>query len=319
MSWFPLTLIVGFFVLAPWVLGAWVGLREPTSRLHWGVKCVVIVSFMLALWHTAGWHIVGTPFRWVGLAATVVSIVWSARRLPDLDWWSDQLWPTGVVVIGLFALSVFLSVRAGRLIASGRLSEGAVAVDLAFPFQEGSYYVVSGGTEPVGNPHMKVLTSDEWPDYTGQGYALDLVRLNRWGMRASGLSPMDRRAYAIYGTPVHAPCSGPVVGARGDLPDYDPPDQDLDQKAGNYVVVACGDARVVLAHLKQGSLEVSEGDEVETGDLLAEIGNSGKTSEPHLHIHAQTPAEQGFFMSGRPRHVRFDGEFLSQTDVVEAQ
>lgn len=54
---------------------------------------------------------------------------------------------------------------------------------------------------------------------------------------------------------------------------------------GNHVIVDHGD-RVLsaYAHLRRGSLRVAVGDRVATGDHLADVGNSGNTSEPHLHV-----------------------------------
>ena len=48
---------------------------------------------------------------------------------------------------------------------------------------------------------------------------------------------------------------------------------------------------VVLAHLRQGTLRVGEGDRVRKGDLLARVGNSGNTTMPHLHLQVQTHVE----------------------------
>lgn len=54
---------------------------------------------------------------------------------------------------------------------------------------------------------------------------------------------------------------------------------------GNHLVVDHGDGSYsTYAHLRRGSLRVSAGDEVHTGQQLAEVGNSGNTTEPHLHL-----------------------------------
>jgi murein DD-endopeptidase MepM/ murein hydrolase activator NlpD len=53
---------------------------------------------------------------------------------------------------------------------------------------------------------------------------------------------------------------------------------------GNHVVVCRDDGLCVLmAHLRRGSLRVHKGDRVRRGDQIAECGNSGNSSEPHLH------------------------------------
>lgn len=58
---------------------------------------------------------------------------------------------------------------------------------------------------------------------------------------------------------------------------------------GNMIAIQT-DTRffVVLAHLRQGTLRVKEGQVVSQGDLLAQVGNSGNTTMPHLHLQVQT-------------------------------
>lgn len=54
---------------------------------------------------------------------------------------------------------------------------------------------------------------------------------------------------------------------------------------GNHVIVDHGDdVFSAYAHLRRGSVRVAVGDRVEPGDLLGEVGNSGNTTEPHLHV-----------------------------------
>jgi murein DD-endopeptidase MepM/ murein hydrolase activator NlpD len=58
------------------------------------------------------------------------------------------------------------------------------------------------------------------------------------------------------------------------------------------VVVDIGHERfVLLAHLKRGSVCVSRGQQVQRGQKLAECGNSGNTSEPHIHLQVQSRAD----------------------------
>lgn len=54
---------------------------------------------------------------------------------------------------------------------------------------------------------------------------------------------------------------------------------------GNHVVVDHGDGVFSLvAHLRRGSGRVAPGQRVAVGDVLGEVGNSGNSSEPHLHV-----------------------------------
>lgn len=55
---------------------------------------------------------------------------------------------------------------------------------------------------------------------------------------------------------------------------------------GDHVIIDAGDCRVLLVHLMPGSISVSIGDDVVVGDRIGEVGTSGNSSQPHLHIHA---------------------------------
>lgn len=53
---------------------------------------------------------------------------------------------------------------------------------------------------------------------------------------------------------------------------------------GNHLMIQAGDNFVLLCHLKKGSLRVTEGDTVEVGQQVGEVGNSGSSIQPHLHV-----------------------------------
>ena len=56
--------------------------------------------------------------------------------------------------------------------------------------------------------------------------------------------------------------------------------------------LAEGRGYVVLAHLRAGSIRVGTGDPVDTGQELGACGNSGNSTQPHLHIQVMTTADQ---------------------------
>ena len=87
--------------------------------------------------------------------------------------------------------------------------------------------------------------------------------------------------------------------------------------AGNHVALECGEVHVVMAHLKTGSVQVGQGDEVVVGQPLAEIGNSGGTGEPHLHLHVQRPGPPGLPLGGDPVPARIGGRFLVRGDQLD--
>ncbi len=60
----------------------------------------------------------------------------------------------------------------------------------------------------------------------------------------------------------------------------------LDTMAGNFVELDVGSGHYCLyAHLQPGSLKVKAGDHVKRGQVLGLLGNSGNSTEPHLHFH----------------------------------
>jgi murein DD-endopeptidase MepM/ murein hydrolase activator NlpD len=64
------------------------------------------------------------------------------------------------------------------------------------------------------------------------------------------------------------------------------PNLTLKDAGGNHVIVDIGGGRYAFyAHLKPHSITVQEGDHVRRGQVLAQLGNSGNTTAPHLHFH----------------------------------
>jgi murein DD-endopeptidase len=60
----------------------------------------------------------------------------------------------------------------------------------------------------------------------------------------------------------------------------------LETVGGNYVILDLGQGRYAFyAHLQPGSLRVKAGDKVRRGQVIGLVGNSGNSTEPHLHFH----------------------------------
>lgn len=115
--------------------------------------------------------------------------------------------------------------------------------------------------------------------------------------------------YGIYGVKVMAPASGTVVSINNDEKDVVPGEDDFQSMAGNHIYIRLDESGtfLILAHLKKGSIKVREGQHVNEGEVLAQVGNSGSSSEPHLHIHhqRQDPSKVSmFFSEGLPLYFR---------------
>ena len=98
--------------------------------------------------------------------------------------------------------------------------------------------------------------------------------------------------YYCWDEPILAPAAGTVVAAVDNLPDNPIGSTDAQNPAGNHVVLDFGNGEFgFLGHMREGSVAVSAGERVARGEELGRCGNSGNTSEPHLHFHLQTTAD----------------------------
>jgi len=154
---------------------------------------------------------------------------------------------------------------------------------LALPFA-GRWLVAWGGDTKDLNQHHDVLN---------QRFAFDFLGVDEAGRthRAKGKANED---YACFGRPVLAPADGLVTDVISGVRDNVPGSMNPYSALGNAVLIQHREHEVsVLAHLKQGSVAVRVGDRVKQGQTIGACGNSGNSSEPHLHYHLQnTPVVQ---------------------------
>ena len=123
--------------------------------------------------------------------------------------------------------------------------------------------------------------------YPDQRWAYDLVV-------EPAFTGSDRlEDYGCFGVPVLAPADGVVVRAHDGEPDQPPGEATAsDPISGNSVAIRLPETgtHIEIAHLKRGSVAVAAGDAVTAGQVIGACGNSGNTSEPHVHIHHQREA-----------------------------
>ena len=166
---------------------------------------------------------------------------------------------------------------------------------LSLPFR-GTWWVVWGGPTELQNYHVVA------PD---QRHAYDLLVWRRGATyRGAGTKNAD---YWAWGRPLLAPAAGTVVEAVDGVRDNRPQVQveNRSAPAGNHVVLDLGNGEyALLAHMRQGSVRVRTGDRVRPGEVLGLTGNSGNSSEPHLHFHVQDRPELFGGARGLPGLVR---------------
>lgn len=153
---------------------------------------------------------------------------------------------------------------------------------LRLPFA-GDWFVVWGGRTTLDNYHAA---------YPDQRFAYDLVVV-RGGASYTG-DPSRNESYFCFGEPILAPAGGTVRAAVDGVPDNRPGQLNGGQPLGNHVIVDHGGGEFsFLVHLRQGSVAVQAGSTVREGQPVGSCGNSGNSTEPHLHYHLQNTAEFG--------------------------
>ncbi|WBL22818.1 M23 family metallopeptidase [Zunongwangia sp. HRR-M8] len=155
------------------------------------------------------------------------------------------------------------------------LAEADTMLDLPF---EGEWYVVWGGDTKEDNYHV------EHPAQTG---AFDFLVINDDLKTHDGDGSFNEQYYA-FGKEILAPAAGEVVMVVDGIYDNIPGKMNPDFVTGNTIVIKLKAGEFLwLAHLKKHSIKVKEGDRVEEGQFLGLCGNSGNSTEPHLHMHVQ--------------------------------
>lgn len=177
-----------------------------------------------------------------------------------------------IILISL-ALLIWLGFYVANLIKHARpIPAGAVSIE--FPLKNGHFYVTVGGR--TRTMHTSV----------DQKYALDIIRfpkLSEWfQFRNTSLE-----SNSTYNTPVYSPCSANIIKTFDGVADQPIGISDAETSVGNAVIMKCDDGfYVMMAHFKAGTIKVKIGDQVTVGEQIAQIGNSGHSGGPHLHIDA---------------------------------
>jgi hypothetical protein len=228
------------------------------------------------------WTVVGSLARnvmYVGLAVVaghgIVASVLAYR--------AGRLLParTGRVVSGFLVLmSVPCLLGVGHVLLAPFPDDHVL---LAFPL-DGDWSVGQGGASVLTNAHAA---------NANERYALDLVKIGPDGKSFKG-DGRHVRDHLSWSQPVRAPLSGTVIEAFEMYQDNEPGQVDDRDSRGNHVRIrsVAGDI-VLLAHLRMHSVLVAEEDWVKEGQLIAEVGNSGNTSAPHLHLDASRATHGG--------------------------
>jgi murein DD-endopeptidase MepM/ murein hydrolase activator NlpD len=148
---------------------------------------------------------------------------------------------------------------------------------LSLPFK-GEWTVFWGGDTKELNYHVVS---------TAQKNAFDIVITDEKGKSFKTNGERNEDYYA-FSKELYAPCDGEVVLMVDGIKDNKPGVLNPIYIPGNTVILkTANNEYLFFAHFKQHSIKVEQGQKVKQGQLLGLCGNSGNSSEPHLHFHIQ--------------------------------
>ncbi len=269
---------------------------------------VVIGIFILYIFLAAFWPFgSGYYARYFVEIFFLTFLVWHCFRFKRLTFikatWKDHLG----IGFNLLFLTI-LSFGLWKVVEGKQKPENTI--DLSFPLRGASYYIAQGGGEQIINHHHSV---------SAQRYALDITKLTPTGLRTKKLFPQKLTDFPIFDQPLYSPCSGEIVEAVDQYNDHTPPLKDSEHLLGNYLAIQKKDSNIILilAHLKRDSVTKRKGDQVYMGEEIAHVGNSGNTTEPHLHIHATSSQSTDFLVEGEGIPLSFSQRYLSRNDLIK--
>ncbi|MDJ1477354.1 peptidoglycan DD-metalloendopeptidase family protein [Bacillus sp. LS15-K4] len=254
---------------------------------------VILVVFLITSWSVVYLMdgVISVVFWWSIQAFSLVSIfiliasvllfVWKGIFRKRID--RTLLFIVLFSIIGAWPLGWFANI--GGLAYPTDVQSMTPKVVVRFPLNERAL-VGWGGDRLETNYHV-IKPNERW--------AYDIL------IPPAEVKSSKLEEYGIYGTDVLAPVSGTVVSINNDEKDLVPGSEGFQSMAGNHIYLRLDETGtfLILAHLKQGSIKVREGQRVNEGEILAQVGNSGSSSEPHLHIHhqRQDPSKVSMFLA----------------------
>lgn len=184
--------------------------------------------------------------------------------------------------------------------AAGYLSPVSVLLPLA-PYQLG--HALPFDINDLRPGECISARGDHWANGGGAGsqiYAHDVGvvgwddNLNDWtgllpasvGKATADQVPQDFRAWNL---PIRAVADGQVIAVSDGMDDNvvigQFPDPTPSPAGGNYVWIAHADGtRTYYTHMRKGSITVAAGQTIVAGQILGNLGNSGNTTGPHIHL-----------------------------------
>lgn len=158
----------------------------------------------------------------------------------------------------------------------------AKPVVISAPLQGKNWLAVNGW-------HRRAMMPINGRLFLAQRYALDYMQLDDKHKLFQSM-PLENTKYFSYNQPILAVADATVVEAvdkfSDQVPGKFPTDTTLQNVNGNYILLDIGGGNYAYyAHIKPGTVQVKKGQALKKGQVIAQVGNTGNSSAPHLHFH----------------------------------
>ena len=178
--------------------------------------------------------------------------------------------------------------------------------EFALPFR-GEWLVVWGGDTIEQNQHHEA---------PNQRFAFDILKSDAKGKTHKGDGSKNEDYYA-FGQEITAPADGVVTYLVDGIHDNKPGEMNRMFVPGNLVIIKHAEGEYSLfAHFKRNSIRVKFGDKVTKNQVIGLCGNSGNSSEPHLHFQAQNTS---FFENEGSMKTYFEKVTVKRDDKIETK
>ncbi len=301
--------------VVPAVLCLAVALASVSSVLLAGAVTLTAATWLTLLLLVNWWEFSSIHLRWAWAAVFATAVGYRAINVARLPASS----PPG---LGTAALTAVWVAGAWALVNALRARRPAAPpIDLAFPLAPGTYLATDGGDgarSALVNYHYGFGQHRAAGVNASMRYAVDLVAIGAGGCESRGFLPASNGAYRIWRRPLLCPSDGRIVSVVDGVADNAAFGSDRPYGVGNHIVVKkAADVYLVLGHLAEGSVRVVVGQVVRAGDQVGNVGNSGWTERPHLHMQAMRSAN-GDWWHGEPVPFSFAGRFPVRNRVFRA-